>query len=245
MKLTLAAVTAITGLLIADQATAAVKGYQATCVPMNPKKSSGTGSVAVTYDDATGKLCGTVSYANLSGLVDAAYIDDSVGGMLVSLSAGSSPIAIDTTINASQAAEIAKQTAYVTLVTMQFPSGEVQCTLVNDPARTTSLCKSTSMDAGTSSSGGTSSGGASSSSGSGSSSGGSSGGDGGSSGGSSGTGTEGPGSATPATPEGPHPLEDSTGCSSSGSSNRTNGVLVAAGVGLALMGLARSRRRKK
>jgi hypothetical protein len=233
MKITLAAVTAVAGLLVADAADAAIKNYKSTCTPENGA-TAGEGTAVVTYDDVAGKLCGTVTYKDLTGPVQAAHIHKQGGGILLDLDAAVSPMAISVAVTTNQAAEIAKETTYVNLHTDDFGAGELQCILVEDTTSTTNHCTATPTDAGADSGtdgGGSSSGGSSSG---GSSSGGSS------SGGSSGATTTRPDSGTENTAA---PAEDD-GCSTSGGSP-TNGVLVALGAGVAIAGIARGRRKKK
>lgn len=221
--------------LFASNALAAKTHYKATFVKQDGVTGTPTGTAALTYDDAAGKLCGTVTYAGLSGPVTGAHIHDS-GGIVVGLTAAASPMPIDVTINGTQATTIAGGGTYINLHTTKYSGGEIKGDIVADPAGT-DQCATGASDAGTD--GGSTSSSSSSSSSSGGSTSSSSGGSSSSS--SSGATTVRADSGT----ESAAPAEDDGGCSTTGSKGAPgNGLLIALGLGVAVAGVARARKNR-
>jgi hypothetical protein len=220
--------------LFASNALAAKAHYKATFVKQDGVTGNPTGSAALTYDDVAGKLCGTVTYAGLTGPVTAAHIHESAG-IVVGLTAAASPMPIDVSVDSGQATKIAGGGTYINLHTTMHGAGEIKGDIVADPAGTDQCAKAAS-DAGTDG-GSTSSSSSSSSGGSTSSSSGGS-----SSSSSSGATTVRADSGT----ESAAPAEDDGGCSTTGSKSAPgNGLLIALGLGVAVAGVARGRKSRK
>lgn len=253
MKITLAAVTAVTGLVVAPAAFAAPKDYKATlngaqevpaCAAIATKA---TGTATLKWDPANGSLTGTVKLVPNGNLtsVQAQHIHDATcgtaGGVLLALPAPvGDTITINTTIK--KAADVTafdtaidKGELYVNVHTKDCASGEIRGQIY--PAASTTTCPATAADAGADAS--TSDGGSTSSSSSGGSSTSSSGGSSTSS--SSGASTERADSGT----ENAAPADDG-GCSTTGSRDGSgNGLAIALGLGVAVAGVARARKKTK
>lgn len=232
MKTSLVLGGALAVLLFGSNAFAAKHNLKAT---FTATAGSGTGSAVLTYDDAAGKLCGTVTYANLTGAVTAAHIHNS-GGVLVGLTAAASPMPVLVNVSSSQGTEILGGGTYINLHTAANGGGEIKGDIVADPAGT-DQCATSATDGGTDS--GTTSSSSSSSSGGSSTS--SSGGSSSSSSSSSGATTTRPDSGTTSAA----PAEDD-GCSTTGGRGSSgNGLAIALGLGVALAGVARARKNRK
>ncbi len=241
MKRFLLSAFTISSLLFASSSFAAKTNYKAALAKNGG--GGGTGVAALTYDDVTGKLCGTVTYQGLTGAPTNAHVHhvtDAFAPKTITLSA--SPLVVEIAFSAADYAKVAAEETYVNIHTAANPGGEISGDIVPDPMGTVQTCASEApKDAGTdasstsSSSGGTSSGG---SSGTSSTSSGGSSGTTSSSGGSNGAVTTRPPSET-TTPA----AEDDGGCSTSGT-GPGGGLALAGIVGLALAGLTRGRRRR-
>ncbi len=231
MKTSLALGSALAVLLLASNALAAKHNLKAT---FTATAGSGTGSAVLTYDDAAGKLCGTVTYAGLTGPVTAAHIHDAADGVLVSLTAAASPMPILVDVSSSQGTEILGGGTYINLHTAANAGGEIKGDIVADPSGT-DQCATSATDGGTD-------GGSTSSSSSGGSSTSSSGGSSSSSSSSSGATTVRADSGTTSAA----PAEDDGGCSTTGSSGSSgNGLAIALGLGVAAFGVARGRKNRR
>lgn len=228
---------AIASLLFASSSFAAKTNYKAALAKSGG--GGGTGVAALTYDDVTGKLCGTVTYQGLTGAPTNAHVHhvtDAFAPKTITLSA--SPLVVEITFSAADYAKVAAAETYVNIHTAANPGGEISGDIVADPQGAVQTCASEApKDAGTD---------ASSTSSSGSTSSGSSGTSSTSSGGSSGTTSSSGGSNGAVTTRPPSetttpPAEDDSGCSTSGT-GPGGGLPLAGIVGLALAGLTRGRR---
>jgi hypothetical protein len=247
MKTSLFLGTALGALLFSSIASAATVGYHTDLDPNNendgPATTSGTGTVDAIFDDATNVLCGTVTFANLSGpptggihIHQTAAGDPTADGDVVHvISAGTttSPVSFSFTLSAAEATSLAAGELYVNIHTTENGAGEERGNLGTDGVNASYTCPAVATDAGAD--GGSTSSSSSGSSGASSSSGATS------STSSSGATTERPDSGTSnaAAPK------DDSGCNTTGSSDSTNGLAVAFGLGIALMGFARARKNNK
>lgn len=231
MKTSLFAGAALAALLFGTNAFAASHNLKATLAG----SGSGTGGAALTYDDTAKMLCGTITYSGLSGPLKLAHIHDQAGNISVTLTPATSPMPVMVNdITADQGTVILSGTGYINMHTDANPGGEIQGNIVDDPAGTDQCAAM--MDGGTGTDGGSTSSSSSSSSGSTSSS-------------SSGSSSSG-GSSSGATTTRPDAgstssgSSDSGGCSIASPNALGNGAAIAFGVGLALAGLTRSRRKR-
>lgn len=245
--------TALSVLLATGIASAAKTTYTATLngATENPPNNLvlGTGTATMTYDSDTKRLCGEISFALLSGPVTAAHIHKaqpgqptSNGNPWVTLTAGTTPIKINATLNPTQQAEIADTTTnplYANLHTGTYPNGEIRGNFtVGGTEQTCDPLPDGGADAGAD--GGSDAGADGGSSGSS----GSSGTSGNTSSGTSGVSTTPSGdSGTTTTPASSSGEDD--GCSTTGSSPTGNGLAIGLGAMIAIGFVARARKRAK
>lgn len=225
MKITVAAVTAVAGLVVCSTANAAVVKYKATLngaqeVPAVDTTSAGTADI--NFDDVANTLTGTVEATMKDGAeVNAAHIhvaecgkSGSIYKDLVVNTPFNGIIAIDPPINldADRVKALNEGRLYVNIHTKEHGGGEIRGQLFKEGS--TDVCP-----AGTGANGGptpTDGGGNTSSSGA--------------------TGDAGTGNAA---------SSDDGGCSTTGSSNASNGILFAAGIGVAIAAVSRRSKRAK
>ena len=94
-------------------------------------QSPGTGEVAATFDPATKKLTWTGTYAGLTGPVTAAHFHGPAkagenAGVLVPVTAASSPFSGETTLDDAKAADLEAGRLYFNLHTAANPKGEIR-----------------------------------------------------------------------------------------------------------------------
>jgi hypothetical protein len=230
MKITLAAVTAITGLVVCGTANAAVVKFKATLngqqeTPAVTTTSAGTATLE--FDDGTSMLSGTadVTLANPAD-VDNAHIHVAecgkagsiLKGLTLNKDAFNGTIVVDQfKLDADGVKALNEGRLYLNVHTKANPGGEIRGQIY--PESSTETCPKTGgsgTDGGGSTTTPTDGGGNTSSSG--------------------GTGDGGTSSAS---------SDDGGGCSTTGSSNTANGVFVTLGVGLAITAFSRRSKRAK
>jgi MYXO-CTERM domain-containing protein len=159
----LAATTLAVGLLLGSGAaraevhalTATLEGAQE--VP--PVASTATGSATLSYDDATKKLTGTITFTGITSTVMAAHIHKAPAGASgppVTTLGTTSPIAVDATIAAADEAALLAEGTYVNVHSSDHPGGEIrgQIVAVEEEEKPDAGSSSGGPDSGTSSSGG-------------------------------------------------------------------------------------------
>lgn len=246
-------------LLSTTIASAATKEYRAVLsgaqvVPPVTTPANVGGSATLTFDDVSKNLYGFVAW---QGIAPNAYHIHNGGacgvdgaGVLAGLPAPSGTVitipaagAGAITLDAAGEAELVAGTLYINLHSTDHPNGHLRGQIYPVVDGGIMSCPATTADAGTDS--GTTSSSSSSSSGassSGSSSGASSSG-GSSSSSSSGASTERPDAGSPTSPAGGGD-GDGGGCATTGESSTGHGALVALGLGIAVAGVMRARRRR-
>lgn len=96
-----------------------------------PTESKGTGDVTATYDPATKKLSWKGTYSGLTGPVTAAHFHGPAkagenAGVLVPVTASSSPFSGEASIDAEKAAEFEAGKVYFNIHTAANPKGEIR-----------------------------------------------------------------------------------------------------------------------
>jgi MYXO-CTERM domain-containing protein len=226
MKITLAAVTAITGLVVCSTASAAVVKYKATLngaqeVPAVDTTSAGTAELS--FDDGTSTLTGTaeVTLANPAD-IDNAHIHVAecgksgsiLKGLTINKDAFNGTIVVDAKLDADGAKALAEHRLYLNIHTKANPGGEIRGQIFAEQSPDT--CPKT---------GGTGTDGGSTTTPT----------DGGGNTSSSGGTTSDAGTSSAA-------ASDDGGCSTSGGSG-SNGIVLAAGLAIAVGALARRSKR--
>lgn len=240
MKTALVLLATSSLLFFAGSASAAVTNYVVDLdgtqeSPAVTTDASGSGTLA--YDDGTKKLTGSVTFKNLAD-VSAAHIHQAAcgvnGGPIVTLTANTSSMTIDETLDDAQATALVAGDLYINIHTSANPGGEIRGQILADGGNQKCGGAGGEEDAGSSSgSSGNDDGSSSSSSSS------SSGATDGSSSGSNGATTTRPddGSGSAAT------ASQDDGCSTTGGAPG-NGLAIALGVGVALAAIARGRKKR-
>lgn len=145
MKTSLFAFCAIALSLVSSNALAERKNFSATltgAAEVPPVDTPGTGQAKLTFDTTTKKLCGSITYQNLSSAVQAARLhvgaigdDGGVGNpAYVTLSVGAgSPIVVDETLDTDQETSLlAPDNTYVNVTTANHADGEIRGELTED-----------------------------------------------------------------------------------------------------------------
>jgi hypothetical protein len=120
-------------LTIAAPAMAEMVNYKANLSAQNevpPTQSSGTGSVAITYDTASKKLSWKGTYSGLSGPATAAHFHAGEkgknGGVVIPIAPATSPLEGSATLNDQQASDLASGKLYVNVHTAANKAGEIR-----------------------------------------------------------------------------------------------------------------------
>lgn len=136
LRSALAAIAITAALAVASPSMAAMVSMKADLkasneVPVNDSK--GSGSVAVTFDDASKKLSWKGTYANLSGPATAAHFHigeaGKNGGVAVPIFAGAaakSPFEGEATLTDAQVADLMAGKFYVNIHTAAHKAGELR-----------------------------------------------------------------------------------------------------------------------
>jgi len=233
MKTSLFLGTALTALLVAGAASAAVTKYPVTLDGAQenpPVTTAAAGTGELEFDDATNKLTGKIDYAGLSGAPTAAHIHVGAcganGGVAHALEdPDADGLEVDVTLTAAQVTQLVAGDLYVNVHTAANGGGEIRGQLY--PEGSTNKCPAEPTDAG--SSGGALDSGTGNGDDTGSSSGGS-------------ANDASTVRADGGSPPGPLPAEDD-GCSMTGSSPGS-GLAIALGVGVAIVAIGRGRRKR-
>jgi hypothetical protein len=130
------ALLALAAPFVAATASAAADGvtYRAAltgAAEVPATSSSGTGTVAATFDAATKRLSWTGSYSGLTGPVTAAHFHGPAkagenAGVLVPVTAASSPFSGEATLDDAKAADLAAGKLYFNIHTAANPKGEIR-----------------------------------------------------------------------------------------------------------------------
>lgn len=155
--------TALSLILVAHPVLAATTNYKATIdvkqvtPPPSSPQLSASGEAALTFDDATKKLCGTITYTGLTGPTTGVHIHVGAAGSPLS-GAGAqviegsleSPIAVEVTLSSNNVTKLVTSGLYINVHTAANADGEIRGQIVPNPSGSVQTCASapTAADAG-------------------------------------------------------------------------------------------------